>query len=133
MQTYKIINFNKSMGSIVVEFAPDMAPISIDLPIKEDGNYITGEELDQHVQGFIPTWFLERKAKIAAGIPNESEIEALVVRAPAVPEATKENLIAVDTTVDAWSEIEAERQFAKLAIKFGLLQEDPTQIGVTNL
>jgi hypothetical protein len=134
MQTYKIVSFNKDTGSIAVEFAPDMAPAYIDLPIKDDGTYPVGTELDEYVQGFIPTWFLERKVKIAQGIANEAAIQALVVE-PTPPKSFEmpDNAIETDLALKMWSDVQAEQQFAKMAIKFGLLTEDPTKIGVTQL
>lgn len=134
MQAYKIINFDKTIGSIVVEFAPDMAPVAIDLPIGEDGNYITGSALDEYVQGFIPTWFIERKAKIAAGIPNEAEIEALVqAPAPVVVEADLTTEHEINGTTKAFMEYEAEKMIAKALVKWGVLNQDPTEIASTTL
>jgi hypothetical protein len=75
---YKIISFDRDSGSIVIKFAENMAPINIDLPLNEDGLYITGEALNEYVKGFIPTWHLERLSRIQAGIANADDIEALV-------------------------------------------------------
>lgn len=133
MQPYKIIQFDKTNGSIAVEFAPDMAPVFVDIPIKEDGTYITGEELDTYVQGFIPSWFLERKAKIEAGIPNEAEIEALVVPPEESAILSQNPINEIDESVLTFENYETEKLIAKALLKWGLLKEDPTIINNTKL
>lgn len=131
MANYKIVGFDKSSGVITVSFDNNMAPLGIDVPLNEQGLYITGTELDTYIQGFIPTWHLERINKIAAGIPNETQIAALV-------EITSQNEaqlneIEINNNVVHWAEIEAEKQIAKVLVKFGLLTEDLTQINQTTL
>lgn len=74
---YKIIEFMESTGQIVVRFR-DMQPIIIDLPIDNDGNALSGDELADYLRGFIPTWHYERLEKISIGIKNAAEIHALV-------------------------------------------------------
>jgi hypothetical protein len=70
---YKIIKFDKQTGQIIIQYA-DLAPIAIDIPLNEVTNeYLTGEEFNQYINGFIPTWHIERKEKISAGISNESQ------------------------------------------------------------
>ena len=135
MQTYKIIGFDKTTGSISIEFDPQMVPTAVDLPIKEDGTYPVGEELDAYVQGFIPTWFLERKQRIAAGIANEAEITALVqepIPAP-VDEAESVDIQAAQTAGRVFAEYETEKAIAKALLKWGILTQDPTEIKSTTL
>ena len=131
MQAYKIIHFDKTIGSIVVEFSKELAPVAIDIPINDAGNYITGEELDQYVQGFIPTWFLDRKAKIANGIPNESVIESLV-QPNEIPAETLETQ-EISNEIMSFENYEAEKLIAKTLLKWGILTEDPTIIETTRL
>lgn len=134
MTTYKIIGFDKTTGVISIQFDEKMAPLSIDVPLNEQGLYITGDELDQYIKGFIPTWHLERVSKIAAGIPNAPEIEALVE--PPEPVEISEaatQQVATDMNVEMWQQHEMESQIAKILMKFGVLQEDPTSINVTTL
>lgn len=137
MQEYKIINFNRDTGSIVVEFNPEMSPISIDLPIGDDNKYITGVALDEHIRGFIPTWFIERKAKIAMGISNEAEIAALVQEPTPNPTASvtpaQNDLDAMNEAGRAFVEYETERAIAKALLKWGILTQDPTAIQSTTL
>ena len=78
MANYKIIGFDKQTGVLTVSYDDSMAPVGIDVPIDENGLYITGESLDTYIQGFIPTWHLERVNQIASGIANEAQIESLV-------------------------------------------------------
>lgn len=88
---YSITNFNKETGQIVVRFAPNMEPLLIEVPI-ENGVYITGENLDNYIKGFIPSWHLERLAAIKAGVPNEAEIQCLVIQEQISPTETDVNL-----------------------------------------
>lgn len=126
MTNYKVTKFNKISGSLTVVFDEKMAPLNIDIPLNDDGNYIMGDELDLYIKGFIPTWHLERINKISAGIPNESDIEALVEQST---EASLEEPLPTDapTIADEWQQQEVEKQIAKTLIKFGVLTEDPTE------
>ena len=78
---YIIRSFDKTNGSIVVEYRNFM--VNIDLPI-QNGAYPIGEELHQYIDAFLPKEFVARKDLIAAGMQNEAEIEALVVPLPVV-------------------------------------------------
>jgi len=131
--SYKVIGFNKASGSITISFAENMAPISVDIPLNEMGVYITGDELDSYIQGFIPTWHLERVNKITAGIPNESDIEALVELPESTEEIRLEESPEVTANIAMWQQLETERQIAKVLVKFGLLAEDPTVINMSTL
>lgn len=82
---YQIISFDKKNGSIQVLFLNNNENVgiwNIDIPLNDDGNYITGEELEQRIMSQYPSWVIERNNKIFAGIPNEAEIEALVIPLP---------------------------------------------------
>lgn len=128
MTTYKIIDFNKAQGSVIVRFADNMAPLNIDVPLTENGTYITGAELDEYIKGFIPTWHLDRINQIAAGVSNEAQIEALVQPETINTEINNQsetNQIA--QSLENWQQIQAEKVIAKALVKFGLLQSDPTE------
>lgn len=133
MVNYKIIGFDKTIGSIVVSFDEKMAPLAIDVPLNEEGLYITGEELDTYIKGFIPTWHLDRVAKISAGVANENEIEALVQ--PVVQDGVSllSGTPEVDANIAMWQQLETEKTIAKALVKFGVLQSDPTEIQTTTL
>jgi len=75
--TYTITNFDAATAQITMQVA-NLAPIVVDLPIDEQGNLPTGTDLDLYLSGFIPTWHLDRLNRIAAGINNASDIQALV-------------------------------------------------------
>ena len=125
MAAYKIIGFSKETGAITVLFDEKMAPLSIDVPLNEDGLYITGGELDTFIKGFIPTWHLERVNKIAAGIANDGDIEALVEKLPVVEVSPEQPTPGVSTDVDQWQQQETEKLIAHALVKFGLLKEIP--------
>lgn len=131
MSTYKIISFDKTFGSIVVQYDPNEAPFSVDIPFTNNGEYLTGNELDTYIQGFIPTWHIERKNKIASGIPNESAIEELVQPIPTTVPVVNE--IELTQTAQAFLDIETEKTIAKALVKFGVLQSDPTIIQTTTV
>lgn len=74
---YIIKHFIEETGQLVVQFDEAVSPFSIDVPLTQDGLYITGEELDTFIKGFAPTDFINRGKQIAAGIPNSSVLKAL--------------------------------------------------------
>jgi hypothetical protein len=134
MATYKILSFDKNTGSILVQFAENMTPLSIDVPINEAGLFVTGEELEQYIQGFIPTWHIERIEKLRTGVANSDDINTLVAPAaevvlPVVPEITSEE----EANRKMWIELEEEKKVARVLVKFGLLTEDPTVIPTATL
>jgi hypothetical protein len=134
MTTYKIIGFDKTTGVISIQFDEKMAPLAIDVPLTDQGLYITGEELNQYIEGFIPTWHLDRFNKIASGIPNEAAIESLVEPpAPVEISEVATQQVVTDMNIEMWQQHEMESQIAKILVKFGVLQEDPTAINVTTL
>jgi hypothetical protein len=132
MAIYKILSFNETTGQLTIEFAQGMSPLAVDVPIK-DGLYITGEELDAYVQGFIPTWHLERLSQINQGVANAAELQALAgqtnsVELPTV--LTPEQQQAKENEA-MWVEINFEKNVAKTLVKFGVLDSDPTIIPVS--
>lgn len=134
MADYKVLEFNEATGQLVIEYAIGMAPISIDVPIK-NGLYITGEELNSYVQGFIPTWHLERQAQINAGVANAEELKVLVEQTAevAVPTTLTPEQQQAAERAKMWSELQFEKDVAKVLVKFGVLQTDPTIIPVQTL
>lgn len=77
MSEYKIISFNEVTGQIIVDYADNMAPIVIDVPIV-NGLFLSGDELNTYITGFIPTEFIERQNQLKQGISNSDEIKSLV-------------------------------------------------------
>jgi hypothetical protein len=134
MANYKVLEFNEFTGQLVVEYAVGMSPIAVDVPIK-DGLYITGEELNVYVQGFIPTWYLERQSQINAGVSNVEELKGLVEQTAktAIPTTLTLEQQQADERAKMWSVIQFERDVAKALIKFGVLTTDPTAIPVNEL
>jgi len=79
---YIIRKFNPEQGQIVVEYAGKWT-YAIDLAV-EDGNFPTGEKLEEAIQSMAPVWLVERKAALAT-VSNAQEIEALVQPLPPTP------------------------------------------------
>jgi hypothetical protein len=102
----------------------------VDVPINSDGLFITGQELDEYIKGFIPTWHLERLEKLKEGISNVNDIANLVEAVP----SPQESIIAaaeVNKNAEMWREVQFEQSVAKALVKFGVLESDPTAIPVT--
>lgn len=81
MLSYRIIKFNQSSGSIVVQYKKDDAVIAtynFDIPIGDDGLYLVGDELHERLMSMMPTQWIARMDALKNGIANASVIEALV-------------------------------------------------------
>jgi|694.fasta_scaffold44049_2 hypothetical protein len=134
MSAYTILEFNKNTGQLLVKFAENMAPIAIDVPINENDLFITGEELETYIQNLIPTWHMERLNKLANGIANSNELASLVTPQEGTTQQLTSELTAEEkANLDMWRQIEEEKKIAKVLVKFGLLQEDPTSIPAATL
>jgi hypothetical protein len=134
MSAYKVLSFNENTGQLIIEFAQGLAPLSVDVPI-ENGLYITGEELDTYVKGFIPTWHLERQSQINSGVANANTLKALVEQTAAVevPTTLTPEQQQAEANAKMWAELEFEKSVAKALVKFGVLEADPTVIPVQQL
>lgn len=134
MSTYKVLSFNENTGQLVIEYAQGLTPLSVDVPI-QNGLYITGEELDSYVQGFIPTWYLERQTQINAGISNVNELKSLVEETANVelPTASTQEQLQAEENAKMWAQLQFEQNIAKVLVKFGVLEADPTVIPVQQL
>lgn len=129
--SYKIVDFSPSAGQIIVEFRPDMPTMALDIPLNEEGLFITGEELDTYISGFIPTWHYDRLDKLKAGVTNADAIEALVIRAPVVEAPVLAGTAGIDENALMWEDLEIERKVASILVKLGVLETDPTVIPVS--
>jgi hypothetical protein len=91
---YKIRAFYKDTAQVIVEYA-NLAPMAIDLPLKENNRLPTGEELDTHIKNFLPTWHISRINKLKEGVNEEDaqSINALVDPILSLP-LTNEELAA---------------------------------------
>lgn len=107
---YKIVDFNKDLGQITVMLdssANVSANVSlssfgsfvIDLHPTPENTYITGDDLDSYIKGFIPYYEIERRSKIP-NVTNVSDIEALVTPIPQVITANTGVDLTANTGVD---------------------------------
>lgn len=120
--SYTIKQFNESSGQLTIQFDGLVSSFSVDVPITQDGLYITGEELDTYIKGFAPTDFINRNKQIAAGVPNASDIAALVQ--PTDTTQTAEELAAQEATVaaaEATKAAEIEKYVKAALIKNGII------------
>jgi hypothetical protein len=133
MAAYKVLEFNKNSGQLVIEFAVGMAPLTVDVPIK-NGLFIADTELEEYIQGFIPTWHLERVAQLNIGIPNSANLEQLAETQPEIelPTVLTPEQEQVVENAAMWQQVEFEKKVAAALIKFGVLTSDPTEIPVSS-
>lgn len=134
MATYKVIDFNESTGQLTIEYAKGMSPVVVDVPLVND-LFITGEELENYIKGFIPFEYLDRQAKINAGVSNAQELKSLIetnnaVELPTVLTPEQERALA---NQKMWEEQRFESSVAKVLVKFGVLTSDPTTIPVNTV
>lgn len=86
--SYQIISFNPAIGQIQVQFKDNdvvVCTYSVDIPLDENKQYITGAELDNLLLGMFPYASLERVKTLEQGIANQADIEAMVVPLPLPP------------------------------------------------
>ncbi|MBV5350259.1 hypothetical protein JZU71_03735, partial [bacterium] len=83
---YKIVGFSTVTGSALVKFFTDEFPegmtYSIDIPV-ENGAYISGEALANHIMAFAP---FGQIARIVALRDNPPSIAGLNIEPPVVPD-----------------------------------------------
>jgi len=128
MMDYRITRAISETGQIEVTYTHagrDVATYAIDVPVV-DGAFVTGDALTAEINLRAPTWLIEREESVKAA-SNFGEIAALVAPqeapAPADPQAL--------ANAQMWEQLQFERRVAKALVKFGLLQSDPTEIGVS--
>lgn len=129
---YKIISFDQNTGSIVVRYRDDMPPVNVDVPLNDDGLFITGQELTEYINSFIPVWHLERMDRLSAGVANADQIQSLVQEeiVPAVQEEPLLNPLEVEN-IKMWEQYELEKQIGNVLVKFGLVASNPAVIPVS--
>lgn len=91
MLNYQIIAFDPVLGSIQVLYKNGeeyLATYNVDIPLTDDGLYITGEKLNSYLMSLFPTSVMLRIEQLDAGIPNSDEIEALVDPLPPILDLT---------------------------------------------
>ena len=118
---YTIKQFNPYTGQLVVEFDSGTAQFSIDIPLTQDGLYVTGDALVQYINGFEPRDFIDRKQKVAVGIANSAEIAALAETVYAEP--TVEDLATAQATIEAQKAAELDKYIKAALIKYNLITE----------
>lgn len=123
---FKIIGFDESSGVVVVRYADDRPPVSVDVPLDADGLYIVGDALNEHIKGFIPTEFLGRIEQIKQGIPNVADVFNMVQE-----EVAPEQDVAKTENAIMWENVVTEQSVAKMLVKWGVLEQNPTTVPVT--
>jgi hypothetical protein len=126
---YQIIRATPEIGQIEVlykEGDKSVAAYAIDVPVV-DGAFLTGDALHNEIMHRAPTWVSQRAQEVATATGFD-QITALVQPLP-VDELTSEQ----QANAAMWAQIEFDKKAAKSLVRFGLLESDPTEIGVTQL
>lgn len=126
---YQIIRATPEIGQIEVlykEGDKSVAAYAIDVPVV-DGAFLTGDALHNEIMHRAPTWVSQRAQEVATATGFD-QIIALVQPLP-VDELTSEQ----QANAAMWAQIEFDKKAAKSLVRFGLLESDPTEIGVTQL
>lgn len=126
---YQIIKATPEIGQIEVLYKEGekvYGVYAIDVPIV-DGSFLTGDILHEEIMHRAPTWATQREQEVATATGFD-QIIALVQELP-VQTSTSEQ----QANAEMWAQVEFEKKTAKALIKFGLLDSDPTEIGVTAL
>lgn len=128
---YTITGFDELTGQLYISVVSgnDSIKFVVDVPLNENNLYISGDELDSYIKGFIPTDFLSRKEVISGGIANSEDIKALV--STDIPQQNTTTPAPANT--DMWAKVRFERDVAEALVKFGVLAENPTAIPVEQL
>jgi hypothetical protein len=106
---YKIREFHESTGQILISVEGYHSLISVELPIDENNNVPTGQDLHLYINGLVPYSWIERKEKLKNPIANAQLIKDLVEPLP-TPEAQPEPEIIKPTIEDIQTELEILQQ-----------------------
>jgi hypothetical protein len=126
---YQIIRATPEIGQIEVHYKDgdrSFGIYAIDVPVV-DGAFLTGDALHQEIMHRAPTWATQREQEVAAATGFD-QIIALVQELPVEEPTTEQQANAA-----MWEQVQFEKRTAKALVKFGLLETDPTEIGVTQL
>lgn len=96
---YKIRNFDESTGQIAISVEDYHSLIVVDLPLDENNNVPTGEDLHRYINGFVPYSWIERLEKLKNPIANAQTIKDLVEPLP-VEDPLESNIIDLDISVE---------------------------------
>jgi hypothetical protein len=82
---YKIRSFDESLNQIIISVEGYHSLIAVDLPLDENNNIPTGEDLHRYINGFVPYSWIERTEKLKNGVTNKQSILDLVEPLPVEP------------------------------------------------
>lgn len=126
---YQIIRATPEAGQIEVLYKDDGKPVgvyAIDVPVV-DGAFLTGDALHNEIMHRAPLWVGQREREIKSASGFDS-IVALVQ-----PLELEDLTSEAQANAEMWAQQAYEQKLAKALVKFGLLETDPTGIGVTQL
>lgn len=91
---YIIRNFNQETGQLNVEYAGKWV-YAVDLPI-ENGEFPTGDKLEEIIQSVAPVWLVEREAALSSTTTTNASAAIIAALVQPYPEPE-----VVDTPVAA--------------------------------
>ena len=120
--SYRVVNINQEANCMDVEYSAEgYEPVLVGVRIP-----LADENVDEIIKSFVPigTWFprTTELATVEAGHVGVMSVSTPLYADPAAAE-----------NMQMWMQVRFEQQVAKALVKFGVLQSDPTEIGVTQL
>lgn len=115
---FELEHFNTATGQVTIK-SEYFSKVIVDVPI-ENGTYLSGEPLMQYLQGFVPTWHVERLNAIKQGV-DYSAVAAMckggIASEQAMPEPSYAELRAkayppVEIFIDGMVKADAEQMQA---------------------
>jgi hypothetical protein len=106
---YIIREFIEETGQLIVEVPGYPWPLSLDLPLDENNNLPTDQDLHLYINGMIPHSYLDRKEKLKNPIPNVDKIKALIEPWPVIskPEEPKPKVVhTIQSLSDEFAEFQ---------------------------
>ena len=96
---YKIRSFDESTAQILISVENYHSLICVDLPLDENNNVPTGEDLHCYINGFVPYSWIEKSNKLKNPITNAQLIKDLLEPLP-VETPLESTVIDLDINVE---------------------------------
>ena len=119
--TYKILKVDKPINLMEVQFSAEGFPdLLCGMPIPGEG-----QSLDMAIRAYspVPKWLDSIKVLANVTVGTTGTL---------THDLPQNNTMPIDTA-EMWAAVKFEQDVAKVLVKFGVLKEDPTIIGVTKL
>lgn len=85
MADYEIQYFDDRIATVIVLFDGAPYPITLMLPVAEDGSVPVGNDLHEWIMQRRPVEVIERQKRLKNGVPNAPEVRKVVTPLPPPP------------------------------------------------